>query len=399
MRDGERDLAPDLARGLALLGIALANSVAHLSGRELGPSARPVDGSGADRVVDAVVGTLVDNRAFPMFTLLFAYGLVMILRRQAALGVPWPAARGVLLRRCAWLAAFGLLHGLLLFTGDVLLAYGLLGLVLVLLVRAGDRALLACAGGALVFFVALSAVDGAPAVPGAEAPLLGLDPASAGGALVERAVTVAGNLLLAPVLVLALLPPAALGLWLARRRVLERPEDHLRMLRALTAGGFAVSVLGAVPLVLASLQVWRTGWGTGLLAGALHGLTGLAGAVAFVAAVAWFVAARQRAGAAPRPGGVLGALAAVGQRSLTCYLLQSVLLVPIMAPWAGGLGVGAGTALAAAVAVGVYLVTVVVAVLLARAGRPGPAEQLLRRLVYGPAQPAERQGRERSAAT
>ena len=37
VRDGERDLAPDLARGLALLGIALANGVAHLSGRELGP--------------------------------------------------------------------------------------------------------------------------------------------------------------------------------------------------------------------------------------------------------------------------------------------------------------------------------------------------------------------------
>jgi len=60
--------------------------------------------------------------------------------------------------------------------------------------------------------------------------------------------------------------------------------------------------------------------------------------VAFVAGVAWFVAVRQRAGAASRPGGVLGALAAVGQRSLTCYLLQSVLFVPVMAPWAGGLG-------------------------------------------------------------
>jgi len=206
VRDGERDLAPDLARGLALLGTALANSVAHLSGRELGPSARPVDGSGADRVVDAVVGTLVDNRAFPMFTLLFAYGLVMILRRQAALGVPWPAALGVLLRRCAWLAAFGLLHGLLLFTGDVLLAYGVLGLALVLLVRAGDRALLACAGGSLVFFVGLSAFDGLPAMAGSEEPLLGLDPTSAAGALLERALTVVGNLLLAPLVVLALLP-------------------------------------------------------------------------------------------------------------------------------------------------------------------------------------------------
>ena len=384
MRDGERDLAPDLARGVALLGIALANSVGHLSGRELGPSGRPVDGSAADRAVDAVVGTLVDNRAFPMFTLLFAYGLVMVLRRQAALGVPWPVARGVLVRRCLWLAAFGVLHGVLLFTGDVLLAYGVLGLVVVgLLLRAGDRALLVWAAAALVVFTGLSAVDGVTGlVAPAQAPF-GLDATSPAGALGERALSVLGNVLLSPFIALALVPPAALGLWAARRQVLERPGEHLRLLRVLAVGGSAVSALGALPLVLASLQVWQVGWVTGLAAGALHAVTGLAGAVAFAALVAWSVARRQRAGAPARPGGVLGALAAVGQRSLTCYLLQSVLLVPLMAPWAGGLGVGAGTARAAALAVGAYLVTLVVAVLLARAGRPGPAEQLLRRLVYG----------------
>jgi len=82
------------------------------------------------------------------------------------------------------------------------------------------------------------------------------------------------------------------------------------------------------------------------------------------------------------------ALVAVGQRSLTCYLLQSVLFVPLLSPWALGLGTGAGTLSVSLVAVGVWLVTVLVAVLLDRAGRPGPAEQLLRRLTYGRRQPA-----------
>ncbi len=45
---------------------------------------------------------------------------------------------------------------------------------------------------------------------------------------------------------------------------------------------------------------------------------------------------------------------------------------------------GAGTAFVAAVGLGVYLVTVLVAVVLERAGSPGPAEALLRRLTYGP---------------
>lgn len=115
----ERSLAPDLARGTALLGIALANSVAHVHDRLLGPGFRPVDGTAADRTVDVLVGVLVDNRAFPMFTLLYAYGLVMLLRRQAAHGAPWPAARNLLLRRCAWLGALGLAHLVLLFEGDI----------------------------------------------------------------------------------------------------------------------------------------------------------------------------------------------------------------------------------------------------------------------------------------
>ena len=45
VRAGERSLAPDVARGAALLGIALANAPIHLWGRATGPGTRPVDGT------------------------------------------------------------------------------------------------------------------------------------------------------------------------------------------------------------------------------------------------------------------------------------------------------------------------------------------------------------------
>ena len=149
-----------------------------------------------------------------------------------------------------------------------------------------------------------------------------------------------------------------------------------------------VSVLGALPMVLATVQVWTPSTPAGLLTGALHALTGLAGSLAFIAIVGLVVAARQGRGDTSRASdgvnrGVVGALAAVGRRSLTCYLLQSLVFVPLMAPWAGGLGVGAGTAFAASVGVGAYLASVALALALERAGRPGPAEVLLRRLTYG----------------
>lgn len=394
-----RVLAPDLARGVALLGIALANCVVYISGRELGPLQRPVDGSQADRVVDVLVGLFVDNRAFPMFTMLFAYGYVMLLRRLADRGVPWPQARGVLLRRSLWLALIGAAHLMLLFFGDIVLSYGLLGLILVLVIRWSDRALRLVGWATLVVFAGFAVLDG---FPGALDRSFGglVEPTSYVGDLVLRAAVLGNTLLSAPLLVLAFMPPAVVGILLGRRRVLEEPAAHVPLLRRLALVGLAVSMLGAVPLVLLATQTVQVGGVLTGVAAVLHGVTGLVGSVAFIAWVGWFVGSRAlRPATGPRVErrGVVGALAAVGERSLTCYLLQSVLFVPLLSPWALGLGAEVGTATVSAVAVGVYLVTMLVAVLLARAGRSGPAEWFLRRMTYGqpPGEVPQRTGGEK----
>ncbi|MFC5381293.1 DUF418 domain-containing protein [Aquipuribacter nitratireducens] len=373
----ERALAPDVARGLALLGIALANGVVHITGRTTGVLAKPVDGSAGDRLVDTLVGLLVDNRAFPMFTLLFAYGTVVILRRSAERGLTWPEARGLLLRRNAWLAVVGVAHLVLLFFGDILLSYGLLGLLLVAVVRWPDTRLRTLGWATLPLFVGLSALDGLGGATGVPAGLPGRE--TFVGDLLWRGVTLVSSVFSAPLVVGALLPPAVIGILLARRRVLEQPADHLPLLRRLVLVGFPVSVVGGVPAVLAATGAVELATGWDVVVAALHGLTGLAGAVAFTAAVAWWSTT-----VGPRgPGVVARAARAVGRRSLTCYLLQSVLFVPLLSAWALGLGAGAGTATVSLVAVGVYAVTVLVAVVLDRLDLPGPAERLLRRLTYG----------------
>ncbi|MEJ5913612.1 DUF418 domain-containing protein [Pseudokineococcus sp. 1T1Z-3] len=379
----ERSPAPDLARGAALLAIALANSPLHLTDRDLGPSGRPVDGSGADRVADVVVGLLADNRAFPMFTLLLAYGLAVLARRLRERGTPWPQARWVLLRRTLVLGLVGLAHLLLLFEGDVLLAYGVLGVALVLLVlRAKESTLRVLAVVGLLPFLLFGGLDGLSV--GAEPPLGDLVPSTYLGAALLRGVTAFFTVLGAPVVVLVLLTPAVLGVLLERRQVLQRPSEHVPALRRLTVGGFAIGLLGGLPLVLASVQVIQVGAVADFLLAVLHAGTGLAQAVAAAALAGWVVAVRERrAGGTWVPTGAWAALTAVGQRSLTCYLLQSVVMVPLLAPWGLGLGVGAGTAFVALVGVGTYLFTVAVALGLQRAGRRGPAEVMLRRLVYG----------------
>lgn len=73
-----------------------------------------------------------------------------------------------------------------------------------------------------------------------------------------------------------------------------RASGHLPLLRRLTLVGFAVSVPGAVPLVLASVQVLPVSVGGGYLLGVLQVGTGLAGAVGFAALVGWVVGVRDQ---------------------------------------------------------------------------------------------------------
>ncbi len=384
---GERSLGPDVARGLMLLGIALANVAFHLYGRDRGVLMRPEDPSPIDRVADVVVAMLADNRSMPLFALLFGYGVTQLVLRQQRLGTPWPQARGVLVRRNLWLFAFGAVHGVLLFSGDILGTYALLGLVLVLLVRASDQLVKVLMWVGLAIYVPMAAMDGLMGLTASVTgpvgdPLLSSGADAFGWAVLARL----GEWLLAqasfPFLGPALLGPALLGTLLARRRVLDEPWRFRPQLRLTAAVGIGVSLLGALPVALDLGGATSLNPFAELGAATLHGVTGLAGAVGVLALIGLVLA---RGGAdAVRRGPVADALAALGRRSLSGYLAQSLLFVLVFAPYAGGLGATVGTAVADLIAVSVWALTLVLAVVLERRGVPGPAEQLLRRLTYGP---------------
>ncbi len=118
-----RALGPDLARGVMLLFIALANSHYFLEGSTLF-GGFPQDEGPVDRVVAWLISTFVDGRAFPMFGLLFGYGVAQIVRRQG--DAPPKTVRRLLWRRAACLIVVGFLHAVLLYVGDILGAYGVL---------------------------------------------------------------------------------------------------------------------------------------------------------------------------------------------------------------------------------------------------------------------------------
>ncbi|MEU6797744.1 DUF418 domain-containing protein [Nonomuraea wenchangensis] len=371
-----RALAPDLARGLMLLLIALAHAHMYLGGHPVGFRGYALDGGTLDRLVAGVQILLVDGRALPMFAALFGYGLVQLADRQHAAGRSASQVRSVLRRRSLWLLAFGFCHALLLFFGDILGAYGLVGLVLAGFVLREDRTVLRAALAGLVAHVVVLAAFGLLTISGPK----GDTPAAMADPIEATMMRLIGWSGMTPTYFAASVVPAFLfGVWAARRRLLEDPLRHRDLLVRVAALGTGLAIVGGAPLTLIDTQVWATSDLVAVSAYVLHSLTGIAGGLAY-AAVIGLAASRMRHG---RPGPVVRALSACGQWSLTCYLLQSVIFVAVFAPYFGGLGTRVGDAAASGVAVLTWLATVVLAALLSAGGRRGPAEALLRRLTYG----------------
>ncbi|HEY1174533.1 MAG TPA: DUF418 domain-containing protein, partial [Phytomonospora sp.] len=358
---GERSLAPDLARGLMLLLIAVAHAHMFLAHDDAGFRGYAVDGGPLDRLVAGVQVLLVDGRALPMFAALFGYGLVRLAARAES-------AR-LVRRRGRWLLAFGFCHALLLFFGDILAAYGLIALVFAGTLRSTDRALLRAAAWTIPLHVLVLAGLGLSTVSAghADSPTVIADPLEA---VVTR---LAAWIALTPTFYLvSALPTFFLGVWAARRRLLDEPAAHRPFLRRIALWGIGTGVVGGLPLALADTRLWDAADGPAVAAYALHSVTGIAAGVGYAALIGLF-AARSR-----RPGRIATALAACGQRSLTCYVLQSVAFTVIFTPFALGLGDDVGDAAASAIGTAVWLSTVVVAVFMAKTGSRGPLETLLR---------------------
>ena len=147
------------------------------------------------------------------------------------------------------------------------------------------------------------------------------------------------------------------------------------MLTRIAAIALPVSLLGAVPLALGLAGVIEIGPFVEPLVTLVHGATGPVGAVAYLALIALIVGTRR--------GPIARLFAALGQRSLTGYLMQSIVFVIVFAPYTLGLGGEVGPAVARQVAVLTWLGTLILANVLAAVDRSGPAEWLLRRLAYG----------------
>jgi uncharacterized protein len=155
-QEGERIPALDLVRGVAILGILLANIPSFSHPSDLFGT-RPAEATLSDRLVVGLTLFVIDNKFITLFSILFGAGLALQSERAQAAGRPFT---GYYLRRLGLLFLVGLAHALLLWFGDILTAYAIVGFFALFLGRLGTRgvfrAMLVCFGWSYACLLLLS---------------------------------------------------------------------------------------------------------------------------------------------------------------------------------------------------------------------------------------------------
>ena len=135
---GERIATLDIVRGVAVLGILAMNIVAFadVPAAYFNPLAQTVPVRTADLLTYAVNFLLFDGKMRGLFSFLFGASLLLLSEKMPL---------GLVHRRLFWLLVFGALHFFLIWWGDILVGYALVGFVALAFRNAQPRALIIAA--------------------------------------------------------------------------------------------------------------------------------------------------------------------------------------------------------------------------------------------------------------
>ena len=329
----------DVVRGFALFGILLMNIEMMV-----GPTMAPTTGvdpalTGVDRWADAAIYLLVQGKFFTLFSLLFGMGFAVMSQRATEAGRPFA---GVYWRRGLALFVIGLLHALLIWSGDILVTYAVLSMFLLVFRDVPLRLLPWLAAAS--FLAPLGLMMGL----GLLGSLMQMTPELAAGwndamgeqgkmvaALVEgqRQAYGSGTYLEAVVqrsrdfgfalMNLMIVGPLVFGMfllgsWFVRSGAIAQPEQHARLFQRLR---WAILPLGlALVLVSFALQPTLDQATIDLRFSTAFSLSMLGSALMCLGYMAWIVRGMQSPAWAPR----LAWVAPAGRMALTNYLMQSI---------------------------------------------------------------------------
>jgi len=376
----------DELRGFALLGIIFVNAPF------LGISA---DGFTADsvlawydRAAAFAVIALAQAKFYLLFAFLFGYSMHFIVKEEGATSVRR------FRRRLLGLGVLGIAHAALLFVGDILFLYAVLGVTLIWMRRLSDRVVMRVAVLAGIVWVllltalplAVMSVMAEPAGSFSDEEWIvasqSFNQAMREGSFFEASAARISFWTLASSSIfflngLGVLAAFALGLVAGRRSLFARPELHRPLwqsgLRWGLSTGLCLGFLSAWLVVGPGAQVGS--WGLRETAGIALGFAGAPLlSWGYVSVLATMHAGGVRGLAIFRPA---------GRMSLSCYIGESLMLSLVFCAYGLGLFGKLNAGAVSALALGTWIALDLLAKTTQSRWASGPLESLLRRFSAG----------------
>jgi uncharacterized protein len=381
----------DVLRGLAVCGILVGN-LQWFSGYGMMPPAIASQSPLADRITHFLVHFFVEGKFYSIFSFLFGFGFALQISRAEERG---DLRASLFKRRLFWLLVIGLLHAYLLWAGDILSIYAVMGFLLILFRRKTTDALLkwACVLLAIpiLTYILLYVLFVAFVPP---ATVAGLDAAQVEmwNNAVKRVpqssylqiITdynlhyIVGRYLS---LIFEMRPPKILAMFLLgfyayRRAIFQSLSNHQLFIRRVLVYGLILGLIGNIAFAaLAGTEAPLPPSPAGI-AGVISYAFGVpALALFYLALVAtlWQKATWRR---------VLAFLAPVGRMALTNYLLQTIICVLIFYGYGLGQFGRFGASRATLIALAIFLFQVLASALWLKYFSYGPMEWIWRQLTY-----------------
>lgn len=392
VKPSERYVILDALRGFALLGICLAN-YPEFSLYTFQPAdvAASMPSAGVDRIVRFLQYVFIDGKFYTLFSLLFGMGFSIIISHAEQKG---DGAFRLFYRRMTVLLAIGFLHLMFIWSGDILMLYALMGMVLPLFRNVSNRKMLSWAAFFLVLPVAVDTLTqiygislSAPAVEAQwqYCRKYGITEENFGywlrdadsyaqvfqfliqGALVRVQEFVDGNRYF-KVLGLFLI-----GYYIGRQKIYVDLSAHRHLLRRVSVIGFSVGL----PLSVAYAWSAVGGHPFGNAAHSLlYAVSVYPLGFAYMSSLCLLYLRSSRSA-------VWRALAAPGRMALTNYICQSIAGMFLFYGIGFGLGAGVGLSFTEIIALGVFVLQMLLSRLWLHYCLFGPLEWIWRMLNYG----------------
>lgn len=383
----DRIVLLDALRGFAIFGILLFN-MSYFSAPLYLQMAGMKWGSGiGDRATELLIRFFIQGKFYSLFSFLFGLGFAVQMLRATAKGVKFGS---LYRRRLLALLLIGLVHAYLIWMGDILTIYALLGFLLLLFRSRKPKTLLVWAVLLLLVPVLLAAgmvVSGQSFGSPEDFAILvenSIDAYSTGSfseIMAQRAGDAAfvtmGGLFNSP----GIFSMFLLGAYFGRQQLFQDTASRLSFFRRIWLWGLGLGLVGNLIFTISMEYADPTTPSLWMLVGMLGYTVGAPGLCFFY--ISSFVMLWQN----PTWQRRLFPLAAVGRTALSNYLFQSVVCTMIFYSYGLGFYGQVGPALGVGLAVVIFAVQIPLSRWWLGRFKFGPAEWVWRSLTYGQFQP------------